>query len=398
MWQQMLILIMLGWIVDVGVSSAVTVSPTKMDISSVLPSTENDSVDSVDITGEGSVPEKEQIDFTENENVTESRKPTNSSEKFEKPHESESNSPVQLNYTLSGSKTESSAASVGKDDVIKENEVSNSSREIKESNNEGTVPVASHDMEIDSFHDKDSVPNITDGQSDESDNQEEEENNVRQSFRNKGAQTSNSTSENGLRNTSKVVSDSKASSAPESSRSDSVVTPPPNPTSHSEVKHTELSKNITSTSTSTTTVAAKVNNEGSVESPFQVMDEINTGETGSQSSEMNEVPASDENYDKVDLLGGKEDFGEKTIIDNGGKFSDDEDSHFFAYFLTIMVTAIIFYLIFHNKQRIIALIIEGRAPSNRGRRLSRKVRYHKLDNNLEEAITATKGAKYDRIY
>lgn len=37
---------------------------------------------------------------------------------------------------------------------------------------------------------------------------------------------------------------------------------------------------------------------------------------------------------------------------NGGKFSDDEDSHFFAYFLTIMVTAIIFYLVFHNKQRV----------------------------------------------
>ncbi|KAK7080842.1 hypothetical protein SK128_000230 [Halocaridina rubra] len=82
-----------------------------------------------------------------------------------------------------------------------------------------------------------------------------------------------------------------------------------------------------------------------------------------------------------------------------GHFANDEDSHFFAYFLTIMVTAIIFYLVFHNKQRIIALIIEGRAPRNgRSRRMSGRAKYHKLDNNLEEAITATKGSKYDRIY
>lgn len=86
-------------------------------------------------------------------------------------------------------------------------------------------------------------------------------------------------------------------------------------------------------------------------------------------------------------------------VNNGGKFRDDEDSHFFAYFLTIMVTAIIFYLVFHNKQRIIALIIEGRAPrSGRTRRSSSRAKYHKLDNNLEEAITATKGSKYDRMY
>lgn len=44
---------------------------------------------------------------------------------------------------------------------------------------------------------------------------------------------------------------------------------------------------------------------------------------------------------------------------NGGKFSDDEDSHFFAYFLTIMVTAIIFYLVFHNKQRVRVMHMQG---------------------------------------
>lgn len=80
----------------------------------------------------------------------------------------------------------------------------------------------------------------------------------------------------------------------------------------------------------------------------------------------------------------------------GGKFRDDEGSHFFAYFLTVMVTAIIFYLVFHNKQRIMALIIEGRAPnSRRRRRSSSRARYTRLDNNLEEAITATRTDKVD---
>ncbi|XP_069938561.1 trans-Golgi network integral membrane protein 1 isoform X3 [Cherax quadricarinatus] len=122
-------------------------------------------------------------------------------------------------------------------------------------------------------------------------------------------------------------------------------------------------------------------------------------DTADTNSELS-MQENDRSYD--DDEGINEDFEDKPTgnenvpqkVDSEGKFSDDEDSHFFAYFLTIMITAIIFYLVFHNKQRIIALIIEGRAPSSsRNRRSSSRAKYHKLDNNLEEAITATKGSK-----
>ncbi|XP_068205199.1 trans-Golgi network integral membrane protein 1-like [Palaemon carinicauda] len=99
------------------------------------------------------------------------------------------------------------------------------------------------------------------------------------------------------------------------------------------------------------------------------------------------------------VVDGEEDSEKLEQLDHNGQFTTDADSHFFAYFLTIMVTVIIFYLVFHNKQRIIALIIEGRAPRiGRTRRSSSRAKYHKLDNNLEEAIIATKGSKYDRTY
>ncbi|XP_023217112.1 trans-Golgi network integral membrane protein 2-like isoform X2 [Centruroides sculpturatus] len=49
----------------------------------------------------------------------------------------------------------------------------------------------------------------------------------------------------------------------------------------------------------------------------------------------------------------------------GSVFPEEEDSHFFAYFLTIIVLCIAGYLVFHNKQKIIALIIEGRHERRR---------------------------------
>ncbi|XP_037804424.1 trans-Golgi network integral membrane protein 1-like isoform X2 [Penaeus monodon] len=117
-----------------------------------------------------------------------------------------------------------------------------------------------------------------------------------------------------------------------------------------------------------------------------------TMDSSQQSSMATDMQANNPSFS--DQLGKDSEDGGELTIKNREIFTDDEDSHFFAYFLTIMVSAIIFYLVFHNKQRIIALIIEGRSPGERrGRRSSSRGKYHKLDNNLEEAITATKGAK-----
>ncbi|XP_018327569.1 trans-Golgi network integral membrane protein TGN38 [Agrilus planipennis] len=77
--------------------------------------------------------------------------------------------------------------------------------------------------------------------------------------------------------------------------------------------------------------------------------------------------------------------------------SDDGDSYFFSYFMVICIVFIGGYVVYHNKQRILALIVEGR----KGRRGSRSRRpnsanYKKLDSNLEEAISSScnKGATH----
>jgi len=70
------------------------------------------------------------------------------------------------------------------------------------------------------------------------------------------------------------------------------------------------------------------------------------------------------------------------------QLGDAADSHFYAYFMTMVVICIIGYLVFHNKQKILALALEGR--SRRGtRRRPNTSAYRKLDSNLEEAVTST---------
>lgn len=69
---------------------------------------------------------------------------------------------------------------------------------------------------------------------------------------------------------------------------------------------------------------------------------------------------------------------------------DDSDSYFFSYFMMVCIMFICGYVAYHNKQKILALVVEGR----KGRRPSRTRRpnsanYRKLDSNLEEAVTSS---------
>nr|CAD7255809.1 unnamed protein product [Timema shepardi] len=70
-----------------------------------------------------------------------------------------------------------------------------------------------------------------------------------------------------------------------------------------------------------------------------------------------------------------------TDYNRRGAFSDDEDSHFFAYFMTMVLVCIIGYLVFHNKQK-------GRSRKG-SRRRPNTAGYRKLDSNLEEAVTSS---------
>ena len=67
----------------------------------------------------------------------------------------------------------------------------------------------------------------------------------------------------------------------------------------------------------------------------------------------------------------------------------ETQSTFFSYFVAFTILCIVGYLVFHNKKKIIALVLEGRRrnPSSRGgARRSSSAQYRKLDNNLEEAM------------
>jgi Keratinocyte-associated gene product len=85
-------------------------------------------------------------------------------------------------------------------------------------------------------------------------------------------------------------------------------------------------------------------------------------------------------------------------------FEEDPDSNFFTYLCIVMFLSILLYILYHNRQKILGLLIEGRRGSRRQRERSRsgsKAAYSKLDCNLEEAITSKKslsGKSMDIIY
>lgn len=70
---------------------------------------------------------------------------------------------------------------------------------------------------------------------------------------------------------------------------------------------------------------------------------------------------------------------------------DDTESNFFSYLMFLMLITIIFYIAYHNKTKVLALVIEGRRgrsgfSRNVTKRKHHSAEYRKLDSNLEEAI------------
>lgn len=86
--------------------------------------------------------------------------------------------------------------------------------------------------------------------------------------------------------------------------------------------------------------------------------------------------------------------------------SDPLNTHFLFYFMAFVVLSVIGYLVYQRRNRIVALVIEGRSgPSSSHRRRSTSGRdrssscsYRKLANNLEEAITSNSVKKSNVIY
>ncbi|XP_072165040.1 uncharacterized protein [Diadema setosum] len=67
---------------------------------------------------------------------------------------------------------------------------------------------------------------------------------------------------------------------------------------------------------------------------------------------------------------------------------DEESSHFLAYSLTAIILILATYIMYHNKQKIIAVVVEGR--NGKGRR--RRQGYQKLDQNISEAMPSLQKA------
>lgn len=80
------------------------------------------------------------------------------------------------------------------------------------------------------------------------------------------------------------------------------------------------------------------------------------------------------------------------IISGNDPFIQDESSNFFSYFIFVLFASACLYVAYHNKSKMMALILEGRrsrAHSARGGRRKHKAAYRKLDCNLEEAISSS---------
>uniref|UniRef100_A0A0K8SN07 Trans-Golgi network integral membrane protein TGN38 n=1 Tax=Lygus hesperus TaxID=30085 RepID=A0A0K8SN07_LYGHE len=69
------------------------------------------------------------------------------------------------------------------------------------------------------------------------------------------------------------------------------------------------------------------------------------------------------------------------------RMNDDEESNLVTYFILMSGGAALFYVAFHNKNKLLALALEGRRANRRGGRHS-SAAYSKLHSNLEEAIAA----------
>lgn len=101
----------------------------------------------------------------------------------------------------------------------------------------------------------------------------------------------------------------------------------------------------------------------------------------------------------------KEDVPQTKIVPD--EFVEDPDSNFFTYLCILMFLCLFLYILHQNRQKILALFLEGRRGGRRSRERSRggsKAAYSKLgelDSNLEEAIMSKKslnGKSMDIIY
>ncbi|KAL0134137.1 hypothetical protein PUN28_001174 [Cardiocondyla obscurior] len=126
-----------------------------------------------------------------------------------------------------------------------------------------------------------------------------------------------------------------------------------------------------------------VNPDINVENDMEDVDDtIQHPDTGNQNENMQEVEAKN-NDAKVPKY---------------SNIRTEDDSHFFTYLTVITLACLAGYIVYHNKQKILAIVLEGRrSRNNRGRRRPSTASYRKLDCTLEEAVTSQCNANVTHV-
>ncbi|KZC09426.1 PREDICTED: trans-Golgi network integral membrane protein 1-like [Dufourea novaeangliae] len=89
---------------------------------------------------------------------------------------------------------------------------------------------------------------------------------------------------------------------------------------------------------------------------------------------------------------------QRDIIPPYHSLRSDEESHFFTYFTIVSLISIAAYIGYYNKQKILAIVLEGRRSRNsRSRRRPSTANYRKLDCTLEEAVTSQCNANVTHV-
>lgn len=88
---------------------------------------------------------------------------------------------------------------------------------------------------------------------------------------------------------------------------------------------------------------------------------------------------------------------QRNVMSSYNNIRAEEESHFFTYFTVISLISIAAYIGYHNKQKILAIVLEGRRSRNRGRRRPSTANYRKLDCTLEEAVTSQCNANVTHV-
>jgi len=84
----------------------------------------------------------------------------------------------------------------------------------------------------------------------------------------------------------------------------------------------------------------------------------------------------------------KEIYNEESVTPGVG--GEGTQSNFLGYLIVLSILTIVAYLVFHNKKKILGLIVEGRSSRQPGRRRSNGREYRKLDSNVEDMMETGK--------